>query len=128
TCPHLPAPAAPIRTRSHLSHVCPRGLRPGLRSLGRRAGDHPRQLERERGAGAFAFALREDPATVLLDDGTHDVEAEPGALHLVAARLEAVEAIEDALQLRRRDADAAIADAHPHAGWRRSGDLDGHLH
>ena len=48
-----------------------------------------------------AFALGEHAPAVLLGDRSHDVEAEARALDfLQAARLEAVEAVEDALELR----------------------------
>ena len=43
---------------------------------------------------------------MLLDDRPHDVEPQAGAFHLEAVRLETIEAMEDALQLRPRDADA----------------------
>ena len=65
--------------------------------------------ERERGAASFALALREDAAAVRARDRPDDVEAEAGALDLPeAARLHAVEAVEDPLELlaagcRRRD-------------------------
>ena len=58
-----------------------------------------------------------------LGDRAHDVEAEAGALDLRAARLEAVKAIEDAPELRLRNADAGILDAHPRRVGRGAGDL-----
>ena len=67
-----------------------------------------RQLHRERRALAFAVAGGKHAAAVLLDDRAHDVEAEAGAFHFEPARLDAIEAIEDALaaaraECRRRD-------------------------
>ena len=70
----------------------------------------------------------EHAAAVLLDDRAHDVQAEAGALDLEAARLEAIEAIEDALELRARDADAAIATRTHTVSGRRRGHLDRDLH
>ena len=86
------------------------------------------QFEREGRALAFTLAVREDAAAVLLGDRTHDEQAEARALHLVAPRLEAVEAREDPLQLRLRDADAAVAHAHPQASRLGRGHFDAHLH
>src|SRR5436190_8752809 len=77
----------------------------GTRRSTRVSRDQSWKFEGERRAAALALALREDASPVRARDRTHDVETEPGAFHLrEAARLHAVEAAEDPLQLLARDA------------------------
>ena len=88
-----------------------------------------RELHGERAAAAGPVALGEDLAAVARDDGADDEEAEAGALDARRHRArDAVEALEDLLQLGDRNADAAIADAE--RGGARVGllQLHGDLH
>ena len=68
-----------------------------------------RDVERERRAFAFA-RLDRDLAAVRLRDVADDRETETGAAGVAAARpVDAVEALEDALEIAGRDPDAVIA-------------------
>src|SRR5687768_18480329 len=61
-------------------------------------------------------ARRLDAAAVSIDEMADDREAEPGPpFGARAARVHAIEPLEDARQMLRRDADAGVAHIHPHA-------------
>src|SRR5207302_6318555 len=86
-----------------------------------------RELDREGGAASLAVALRKHAAAVRFGNRPHDVQAEAGPFDLLeAARLDAVEAVEDALELLVWDADPAILHAHPHRFGRRRRERHGH--
>src|SRR4029450_6775945 len=90
-----------------------RGLRVRLQERDRRR----RMLacERQRQPERRALALRRfhrHLTAVDLRDVPHDRETEPGAARRAAARLvDAIEALEDALEIARRDPDAVVAHA-----------------
>ena len=103
-------------------------LRVLARSRARAAGLGPRrgQHQRERAALARA-ALDLDAPAVRAHDLIHQRQPEPGALHVVhQPGLDAHELLEDALLIRRRDADAAVRHRDRHRAVARPG-RDPHL-
>src|SRR3954447_7315073 len=110
----VPPPAFPLWTRQR-SPLSTRQSGGGLLGLPRRGGalgDRDLDVER-RPAGLAARAVRipldPDAAVQPADELPADVEAEAGAADAAGhVRIEAVELLEDATALRRRDAEAAV--------------------
>src|SRR6202034_323426 len=74
--------------------------------------DIPRQLERNGGAAALAFAGGVNFSAMRARNGAHDEQAQSGSLHLkTRASGNAIETFEDAFEFGRGDADAAVGDA-----------------
>src|SRR4030095_14421488 len=88
----------------------------------------PGQFESKRRSVALALTLREHAAAMRARDRADDVQTKARALDVAEpASLDAIEAVEDPLQLLLRNADAAILDADPYRVGGRCGDRDRHL-
>src|SRR5260370_16619316 len=73
---------------------------------------HPRQTNRKGAAQSFSLAFRVGIATITAHDGADDEEAQAGTLDFAGGgALDAIEAIENALEFDARDADAVVAHA-----------------
>ncbi len=88
-----------------------------------------RQFDHHCRSVAFSQALGKRAATMLLGDGAHDKQAQTGAFNVSHGAVgNAIKTLEDALQLRRRNADSVVLDAHPHTlfvgGFDANGNVD----